>query len=65
MDTRLDDKAAMVALQVQLWPVMVRSFYVAGYHCLGDLRWVPNLADCFHATASSRRERGFTDRPHP
>jgi hypothetical protein len=41
MDIRLDDKAAMATLQVQLWPIMVRSFHEAGYHCLGDLRWVP------------------------
>jgi len=41
MDIHLDDKAAIAALQVQLWPIMVRSFHEAGYHCLGDLRWVP------------------------
>jgi hypothetical protein len=41
MDIRLDDNAAMATAQVQLWPIMVRSFHEAGYHCLGDLRWVP------------------------
>ena len=41
MDIRLDDKAAMGTLQIQLWPIMVRSFHEAGYHCLGDLRWLP------------------------
>jgi hypothetical protein len=41
MDMRLDDKAAMSALQLRFWPIMIRSFHEAGYHCLGDLRWVP------------------------
>ena len=41
MDIRLDDQAAMATLRVQLWPIMVRSLHEAGYHRLGDLRWVP------------------------
>jgi hypothetical protein len=41
MDIRLDDRAAMYALRLRLWPIMLRSFHNAGYHCLGDLRWVP------------------------
>ena len=40
MDIRLDDKAAMVGLQIRLRPIMLRSLHLAGYHCLGDLRWV-------------------------
>lgn len=40
MDTSLDDKAAMAALQIWLRPIMLRSLHEAGYHCLGDLRWV-------------------------
>ena len=41
MDIRLEDTAAMAALQIRLWPIMVRSLHEAGYHCLGDLRWLP------------------------
>lgn len=41
MDIRLDDHHAMNALHLRLWPIMLRSFHDAGYHCLGDLRWVP------------------------
>ena len=41
MDIRLDDPAAMDALHLRLWPIMLRSFHDAGYHCLGDLRWLP------------------------
>jgi hypothetical protein len=41
MDIRLEDKAAMAALQIRLWPIMVQSLHEGGYHLLGDLRWVP------------------------
>src|ERR1017187_5377884 len=41
MDVRLDDNAAMARHQLHLRPIVVRSLRDAGYHCLGDLRWVP------------------------
>jgi hypothetical protein len=40
MDIRLEDKAAMATLQIRLRPIVLRSLHEAGYHYLGDLRWV-------------------------
>lgn len=41
MDIRLDDQPAMASLHLRLQPIVLRSFHDAGYHCLGDLRWIP------------------------
>lgn len=41
MDIRLDDRAAMATQQLRLRPIVLRSLRDAGYHCLGDVRWVP------------------------
>jgi hypothetical protein len=41
MDIRLDDSATLATHHLRLRPIVLRSLLGAGYHCLGDLRWVP------------------------
>jgi hypothetical protein len=41
MDIRLDDPDDLVWNHICFKPVVVRSLLGAGYHPLGDLRWVP------------------------
>lgn len=40
MDIRLDDPQDLAKHHVRIMPVVVRSLIGAGYHRLGDLRWV-------------------------
>ena len=40
MDIRLDDREELVRHQLRFKPIVVRSLLAAGYHCLGDLRWL-------------------------
>lgn len=58
MDIRLDDYAALKALHLNVWPVMARSFSDAGYHTLGDLRWVPveKLIQVFYVGRRTARQ---------
>ena len=40
MDTRFDNPADLAKNQIHIKPVVLKSLIGAGYHCLGDLRWV-------------------------
>ena len=40
MDIRLDNPEALGNHGIRLRPVVLKSLHAAGYHCLGDLRWV-------------------------
>jgi len=40
MDIRLDDPNDLAKHHIRFQPVVLRSLLGAGYHCLGDLRWV-------------------------
>jgi hypothetical protein len=42
MDIRLDDPDELAKYQIRFQPVVLKSLLGAGYHCLGDLRWVSN-----------------------
>ena len=42
MDIRLDDPEDLARHRVRIKPVILQSLVGAGYHCLGDLRWVPD-----------------------
>ncbi len=42
MDIRLDNPNDLATHDIRLQPVVLRSLIEAGYHCLGDLRWVSN-----------------------
>jgi len=41
MDIRLDP-TDLAAHHIHLKPMVLKSLNGAGYHCLGDLRWVPS-----------------------
>jgi len=41
MDIRLDHRPELARHGILLKPVVLQSLADAGYHCLGDLRWVP------------------------
>lgn len=40
MDIRLDAPEELARHHIRLMPVVIRSLIGAGYHCLGDLRWI-------------------------
>jgi len=42
MDIRLDDAESLANHKIRFKPVVLTSLLGAGYHCLGDLRWIPN-----------------------
>jgi hypothetical protein len=42
MDIRLDDPGDLARNNIRFQPVVLRSLLGAGYHGLGDLRWVPS-----------------------
>lgn len=42
MDIRLDDPAELARHRIRIKPVVLQSLVGAGYHSLGDLRWVPD-----------------------
>jgi hypothetical protein len=42
MDIRLDDAESLSNHKIRFKPVVLTSLLAAGYHCLGDLRWIPN-----------------------
>jgi hypothetical protein len=42
MNIRLDDPEDLARHHVRIKPVVLQSLVGAGYHCLGDLRWVPD-----------------------
>jgi hypothetical protein len=42
MDNRLDDPEDLAKHHIRIKPVVLKSLIGAGYHCLGDLRWVPD-----------------------
>lgn len=58
MDIRLDDPNDLAKHQIRLRPVVLRSLTGAGYHCLGDLRWVSNrqLRDLFYVGIRTARQ---------
>lgn len=41
MDTRLDDAESSAKHKIRFKPVVLTSLLGAGYHCLGDLCWIP------------------------
>jgi hypothetical protein len=43
MDIRLDHWKELARHGIRIKPVVVQSLAAAGYRCLGDLRWVPEL----------------------
>jgi len=42
MNIRLDDAEGLANHKIRFKPVVLSSLLGAGYHCLGDLRWIPN-----------------------
>jgi len=40
MDIRLDNPEDLARHHIRITPVVLKSLIGAGYHCLGDLRWV-------------------------
>jgi hypothetical protein len=42
MDIRLDSPEDLAAHKINIQPVVLKSLLGAGFHCLGDLRWVSN-----------------------
>ena len=77
MDIRLDDPKDLAKHQIRIKPVVLKSLIGAGYHCLGDLRWVsiPQLRALYYVgTRTARQIRAIvqrfersttTDRPAP
>jgi hypothetical protein len=43
MDIGLDDAESLAIHKIRFKPVVLKSLLAAGYRCIGDLRWVPNV----------------------
>lgn len=58
MDIPLDSAAELAKHGIHLRPVVLKSLQDAGYHCLGDLRWVsgPELKRLYYIGIKTARE---------